>query len=72
MSEPMNDLFEDIDEEEFLDSIGETDFVFILDADGNLKTLLMPESVQDDDSVPENVLKVLKALGMESKERTLH
>ena len=68
----MNDLFEDIDEEEFLDSIGETDFVFILDADGNLKTLLMPESVQDDDSVPENVLKVLKALGMESKERTLH
>ena len=43
---------EDISEGDFLDSLDDDDFVFVIDCDGNLKSLLMPE-MADEEAVPD-------------------
>jgi hypothetical protein len=72
MTQSLNDDLEDVTEEEFINSIDDTDFVLILNKDGNLKTFLMPEDHKDIDP-PENILKIFKLLNVNNLEsRTLH
>ena len=72
MTQSLHNDIEDLTEEEFIDSIGENDFVLILTEDGNLKTFLMPENYKDN-SLPENILKVFKLLNVNILEsKTLH
>lgn len=54
-----NNELEDITGDDFLDNIGEEDFVFVVDKNGDLKTVLMPEECQDGD-FPEGITDVLK------------
>lgn len=71
MQPPFNDL-EDINEDDFLSSIGDTDFVFVLDSSGGLKTLLLPDEY-DKGQVPENITTILKVFGVTDLEPvTLH
>lgn len=66
-----NDL-EDITETDFLDSIEDDDFVFVLNSDGQLKTLLMPE-MADSNVVPDSVVNMLKFFGVDKLgPETLH
>lgn len=63
---------EDINEGDFLDSLAEDDFVFVLDHEGNLKSLLMPE-LGKEETIPPNVESVLKFFGVDSTEPvTIH
>jgi hypothetical protein len=72
MTQSLHNDIEDLTEEEFIDSIGENDFVLILTEDGNLKTFLMHENYKDN-SLPENILKVFKLLNVNILEsKTLH
>jgi hypothetical protein len=72
MTQSLHNDIEDLTEEEFIDSIGENDFVLILTEDGNLKTFLMPENYKDN-NLPENILKVFKLLNVNILEsKTLH
>lgn len=68
----LNNDLEDTSEDDFLDSIGEEDFVFVLDRDGQLKTMLLPEEYENTE-MPENLSKVLKVFGISGLEhRVLH
>ena len=72
MPQTFNKELEDTTEDDFLDSIGEQDYVFILDKDGELKTVLLPDEFEDD-QVPANVQQVLKTLGVDRlQSHTLH
>jgi hypothetical protein len=72
MTQTLNDDLEDVTEDEFIDSIDDTDFVLIFNKDGNLKTFLMPEDYKDIE-LPENILKIFKLLNVNNLEsRTLH
>lgn len=63
---------EDINEGDFLDSLADDDYVFVLDSDGNLKSVLMPE-IDKNSEVPDNVESVLKFFGVSNIEPiTLH
>jgi hypothetical protein len=44
------------------DEIGEEDYGFVFDADGNLKFAFIPEVVPD--KPPKNIAKVMKILGV--------
>lgn len=70
MSQNLNKL-EEQTEEDFLDNIGETDYVFIVDKDGNLKTMLCP----DDESLVAStqILSLMKIFGIDLHDtHTLH
>ncbi len=72
MPQTFNKELEDTTEDDFLDSIGEQDYVFILDKDGELKTVLLPDEFEDN-HVPEAVQKILKTLGIDRlQSHTLH
>lgn len=63
---------EDINEGDFLDSLADDDYVFVLDSEGNLKSVLMPD-INKDSAVPDNVESVLKFFGVSNMEPvTLH
>jgi hypothetical protein len=71
MQRHLDDL-EDITEDDFLSSIDEEDFVFIVDKQGNLKTLLMPEYIQSEEA-PANVYSILNVFGVSTiNSVTLH
>jgi hypothetical protein len=73
MTRPSNNEIEDIEEHDFLDSIEEEDFVLILDSNGNLKTMLLPETLMK--NIPENLIQILKVLGIDHhnlESRTIH
>lgn len=55
---------EDITETDFLDSIDDDDFVFVLNSNGQLKTLLMPE-MADSGVVPDSIVHMLKLFGVD-------
>jgi hypothetical protein len=70
MSHTTNEL--DAETEDFIDSIADGDYIFVVDSDGNLKSLLLPDDYNQE-STPENVGKVMKALGVSAIEKqTLH
>ena len=64
------DDFEDLDD----DDIEESDYVFVLNSEGELKTLIFPEDLMEDP--PREVQKILKLLGVKNihlmEPRTLH
>jgi len=73
MQRPSNENeLEDINEGDFLDSLADDDYVFVLDSEGNLKSVLMPE-INQDSAVPDNVESVLKFFGVSNMDPvTLH
>ena len=67
-----NNELEDISEDDFFDSLDDNDFVFVLNSEGELKTLVLPEQY-DSDQVPENIINVLKVFGLTNiNSATLH
>ena len=71
MQQPSNEL-EDIDEDDFLDSIDAEDFVFVINNEGDLKTLVLPDEFDNKD-IPQNITAILKVFGVASlNPSTLH
>lgn len=64
---------EEFDDDDYED-IDVDDFAFVISADGNLKSLMIPEHLMDDP--PKEVVKVLKIFGIEDihmlEPKTLH
>jgi len=56
---------EDESDDFALDEIEADDYGFIFDAEGNLKTVLMPE---DYDEIPEKIIQLFKLIGVEDIE----
>lgn len=60
------------DEEDLFDAIDDSDYVFIMDAEGNLKTVMLPEDYASID-VPEKIQTALQLFGVKKIEpRILH
>jgi len=73
MTRPSKNEIEDVEELDFLDNIGDEDFVLILDSNGDLKTILLPESLTE--NMPKNLVQILKVLGIDDhnlQSRTIH
>jgi|LauGreDrversion4_2_1035121.scaffolds.fasta_scaffold451359_3 hypothetical protein len=73
MTRPSKSEVEDIEEQDFLDNIGDDDFLLILDSNGDLKTILLPESLTE--NIPKNLVQILKILGIDNhnlQSRTIH
>lgn len=72
----MSNKNEILDEEEFddEDDFDETDYGFIINADGSLKTMMIPEDLMDDP--PMEIRRILKIFGIKNihtlEPRTLH
>ena len=47
-------------EDEFFENIGDGDYIFIIDMQGNLKSYALPESLGDDDTVPDCIEKIMQ------------
>jgi hypothetical protein len=59
-------------EEDFIESIADDDYIFIMDSQGNLKSIMLPEEYTTQ-ITPENVEKVMKIFGLAGFEsRTIH
>lgn len=54
--------------DDFVDSITDGDYIFVLDNDGNLKSLLVPDDF-DQQSAPERVEKAMKLFGISGIEK---
>lgn len=61
----------DNEEGSFFDELGETDFAFVVSAEGELKSVFVPTT---DSEVPENITKILEIFGINDVggQRTLH
>lgn len=71
MTQDSNDEDHFFDEGGLLDNLDTSDYVFILNGDGDLKTLLLPEDFRD--CAPENVTKILKIFDSNRLQpRTIH
>ena len=58
--------------EEINDSIDGDEFLFVLDSEGNLKTVILPSDA-DEGNLPENVTKVLQVFDLTNLEsHTIH
>jgi len=60
----LDDSFEFNDRTEF--AVEDDDFGFLIDSEGNLKTVFGPEILFD--TPPENVLKILEMFGVDTSE----
>jgi alkyl hydroperoxide reductase subunit AhpC len=70
MAQDLNKI-EQAFEDDFLDNIEEGDFVFIVDRNGVLKTILCPEDESTETS--DGILKIMQSLGIDLHEtHTLH
>lgn len=59
-------------EDEFVDSIADGDYIFVMDSKGNLKSMLLPEELEMA-PIPENVQKVMDIYGItEFHNETVH
>lgn len=71
-----NPIVEEIDDEEYddEDDFNDDDYGFIINADGTLKTMMLPEDLMD--NPPKSVMKILKIFGIKDihslEPRTLH
>lgn len=71
MQQPSNEL-EDISEDDFLDSIDAEDFVFVINQEGDLKTLVLPDEFNNDE-IPKTIAAILSVFGVASlNPATLH
>jgi hypothetical protein len=58
--------------DDFVDSIADGDYIFVLDSDGNLKSLLLPDDYEQE-LAPEKIEQALKLFGVSAIEKqTLH
>lgn len=72
MKQPLNNQENTLVEDDIFDNIDEEDYVFVMDSEGNLKTILLPEEYDVND-LPENIQKALMLFGVNKLEsRTLH
>jgi alkyl hydroperoxide reductase subunit AhpC len=71
MSQNLNKQQQDEIDEDFFDNIGETDYVFIVDKDGNLKTMLCPDN--EIYTASDQILLIMKTFGINLHDtHTLH
>ncbi len=71
MPQNLNNIDDD-DDDNFMEDLDAGDFVFILNENGDLKSLMLPEDYQDG-TAPENVIKVLKLFGASGiQQHTIH
>jgi hypothetical protein len=59
MKHNINSEVDDMTEDEFLDSLDIEDYVFVLDSDGNLKNLILPENYESME-IPDAVKTILQ------------
>ena len=60
------------DIEDISESINGDEFVFVLDSEGNLKTVILPGDAEEE-NLPENVTKVLQVFDLNTLEaHTIH
>ena len=60
------------EEEEFMENIADDDYIFVMDSEGNLKSVMLPEEYTTQ-ITPENVEKVMKIFGLVGFEsKTVH
>lgn len=60
-----------LDEDDFIDSIAEGDYIFVVDSKGNLKSVLLPEDSFAE--TPDRVQKVMHIFGIsEFENETVH
>lgn len=60
------------EEDDVMDSIADDDYIFIMDSEGNLKSVMLPEEYTTQ-ITPENVEKVMKIFGLVGFEsKTIH
>lgn len=73
MTQPLNNQEETLyEDDDLFDNLSEDDYVFVMDSEGNLKTVMLPESFDLDD-MPDNIQQALKLFGIGKLEtRTLH
>lgn len=72
MPQPFNDQLNEVTEEEFINCIGEQDFVFIMNSDGTLKTVLLPDDFETA-GLPDNVKQIMQIFDIASfQSHTLH
>lgn len=68
MKQPLNNEESLYEDDEFFDNIDDGDYVFIMDAEGNLKTVMLPEEYNLSD-IPEKVQDALQFFGISKIER---
>jgi hypothetical protein len=61
---PLSNKFE-LDEVDAFDDIDDSDYIFIVGKDGNLKSLLLPDGFEND-VTPDNVAKIMQIFEMGS------
>jgi len=73
MPQPFDGQIEELTEEEFISSIGDTDYIFIMNKDGNLKSILIPEDMENAE-LPDSVKQVMEIFELDdlTQPRTLH
>ena len=64
-SQQNNEVEEEQEDYSLEDEIQADDYGFIFDAEGNLKTVLMPE---DYDEIPEKIIELFKLIGVTDME----
>jgi hypothetical protein len=68
-----NPTINEVNEDEFVDNIEDGDYIFIMDSEGDLKSVLLPEGHTLYDDTPENVEKVMNVFGISGfQNKTLH
>jgi hypothetical protein len=59
-------------EEDFIDSITDSDYIFVVSSDGQLKSVLLPQEFEADPA-PDSVQKILTVFGITGFEnQTIH
>lgn len=67
-----SDDLEDISEDDFLDSIDAEDFVFVINHEGLLKTLVLPDEFNNNE-IPKSITAILRVFGVDNfNPNTLH
>ena len=73
MSKNNNLIVEEVDDEDH-DDFNDSDYGFIIDANGSLKTMMLPEDLMEEP--PPRIKKILKIFGIKDihqfEPRTLH
>lgn len=58
----MNDDYNNDDEYDILDDINPEDYILVLDGNGKLRGISLPESIDDNDDVPDAIAKIMAIL----------
>lgn len=58
----MSDEYNNDDEYDILDDINPEDYILVLDGNGKLRGISLPESIDDNDDVPDAIAKIMAIL----------